>query len=355
MSGWSAYHTPPKNPQKRPWTNPVASLPLVVSAPHEGKRTHPLPPLDAPHFSPRLMSSEMPSFSIAPRGESAFHSPRPALHGLDDPPPPTLPKGDFSWCGGMVVAASLVCICVLTPPFCSRSSATASTNEVTPIPGNLSIAATCATIDEAVLADLGDEDNDKDAGEYNYFGDMPNPDPKDDSPRDLCGDFVPLFAKSRKIAKDYSKDRKVRIFYDAHTVDQSMILGDSPPRAVMDIFKLWLGQVRNRAKWTLDRIAEAVFIISKHACDHQEMIVKWGGTKTKDEKVIALLLQYHTILKEISVANAACISQNKAVAMRLQNQSARLQTKSLPPNFRYDANKVCLVCMFTFLDLITQQ
>jgi hypothetical protein len=179
----------------------------------------------------------------------------------------------------MVVGASLVCICDLTTPFCSHSSATASTNKVTPIPDNLSIAASRATIDEAALADLGDEDDDKNAGEYNYFGNMPNPDPEDDSPRDLCGDFVPLFAKSRKIAKDYSKDRKVRIFYDALTVDQSTILGDSPPRAMKDIFKLWLGQVRNRAKWTLDRIAEAVFIISKHACDHQEMIVKRGGPK----------------------------------------------------------------------------
>ena len=59
---------------------------------------------------------EMPSFPVAPRGESAFHSPRPALHRLDNPPPPTLPKGEFSRCGGMVVGASLVCICDPTPP-----------------------------------------------------------------------------------------------------------------------------------------------------------------------------------------------------------------------------------------------
>jgi hypothetical protein len=245
-------------------------------------------------------------------------------------------------------------ICVLTRPFCSRSSITASTNEVTPIPGNLSIAATRATIDEAVLADLGDEDNNEDARKYNYFGDMQNPDPEDDLLRNLCGDFVRLFAKSRKIAKDYSKDRKIRIFYDALTVDQSTILGDSPPGVVKDTFKLWQGQVRNRAKWTLDRIAKAVFVVSKHAYDHQEMIAKRGGTKAKDERVIALLLLYRTILNKISVADAARISQNKAAAKRLQDQSTRSQTKSLPPNFRYDANKVCLVCMFTFLDLITQ-
>ena len=67
-----ASHTPQKNPQKRPWTNPVTSLPLVVSAPHEGKRTHPPPPLNAPHLSPHLMLSEMPSFPVAPRGKARF-------------------------------------------------------------------------------------------------------------------------------------------------------------------------------------------------------------------------------------------------------------------------------------------
>ncbi len=263
------------------------------------------------------------------------------------------------WGGG----ASQTCICILTPPFCSRSSATASTNEVTPIPGNLSIAATRAAIDEAVLADFdvsdGDDGNvnaaDGDAGENNYFGDVPNPDPEDDLPRNLCGDFVPLFVKSRKIAKDYSKDRKIRIFYDALTVDERTILGDLPPQVVTETFKLWRGQVRNCAKWSLDRIAEAVFVVSKHTDDHQEMIAKRGGGKAKDERVIALLLLYRTNLNEISVADAARISQNKAAAKRLQDQSTRSQTKSLPPNFRYDANKVCFICMFTFLDLITQQ
>ena len=112
--------------------------------------------------------------------------------------------------------------------------------------------------------------------------------------------------------------------------------------------------MRKCAKWSLDRIAEAVFVVSKHAHDHQEMIVKRGGTKAKDERVIALLLLYRTILNEISVADATRISQNKVAAKRLQDQSTRSQTKSLPPNFCYNANKVCSVCMFTFLDLITQ-
>ncbi len=91
------------------------------------------------------------------------------------------------------------------------------TNRVTPIPSNLSITATHAAINKAVIANINNDDADddnndaaaSDAGEYNYFGDMPNPDPKDISLCDLCGDFILLFAKLKKIAKDYSKDRKV--------------------------------------------------------------------------------------------------------------------------------------------------
>jgi hypothetical protein len=99
----------------------------------------------------------------------------------------------------------------------AKKSATSLTNRVTPIPSNLSITATHAAINKAVIANINNDDADddnndaaaSDAGEYNYFGDMPNPDPKDISLCDLCGDFILLFAKLKKIAKDYSKDRKV--------------------------------------------------------------------------------------------------------------------------------------------------
>lgn len=64
------------------------------------------------------------------------------------------------------------------------------------------------------------------------------------------------------------------------------------------------------------------------------MIARQGETKSKDERVIALLLLYRTILNNISVADAAHVSQNKAAAKRLQDQLTRLQTKTLPPNFR---------------------
>ena len=133
----------------------------------------------------------------------------------------------------------------------------------------------------------------------------------------------------------------MQIFYDALTVNKRTILGDSPPKVVKATFELWQGQVRNRPKWNLDRIAEAVFVVSKHASDYQDMNVQQGGSKTSDERVIALVLMYCTIINEISIVDAARISQNKVAAKKLQQQATRSrQMKPLPANFRYNANKV---------------
>ena len=46
-----------------------------------------------------------------------------------------------------------------------------------------------ASIDAAALANSGDND-DNGAAEYSYFGELPNPDPEDLSPRNVCGDFT---------------------------------------------------------------------------------------------------------------------------------------------------------------------
>ena len=57
--------------------------------------------------------------------------------------------------------ASQACIYSLTPLFCRFLSAAASTNEVTPILGNLSIAATRATNNEAILTNFDVSDGDE--------------------------------------------------------------------------------------------------------------------------------------------------------------------------------------------------
>ena len=54
-----------------------------------------------------------------------------------------------------------------------------------------------ASIDAAARANSNDED-DADDPEYSYFGELPNPDPMDLSPRGVYRDFISLFVGSRK-------------------------------------------------------------------------------------------------------------------------------------------------------------
>ena len=146
----------------------------------------------------------------------------------------------------------------------------------------------------------------------------------------------------------YSKERKVKIFYkQALTVEKSVILGNSPPKIIVDKFKLWAHAVRQRAKWTLDWIAESFYVISKHVHDRQAMIVKGGGTESADSKIIALLLMFRFFIREIELAKAIRLLQNRAAAVSLSSQQQRsIPSRPLQANFRYDANKVCLSAFF---------
>ncbi len=42
---------------------------------------------------------------------------------------------------------------------------------------------------------------------YNYFDDLPNPDPEDDSPRSHKGDFAALFSHNARCSRRFSKQK----------------------------------------------------------------------------------------------------------------------------------------------------
>jgi hypothetical protein len=42
-----------------------------------------------------------------------------------------------------------------------------------------------------------------------------------------------------------------------------------PSRAVQERFNVWSQAVKKQVKWTLDAIAESVYIIARHVQDHQ--------------------------------------------------------------------------------------
>ncbi len=77
---------------------------------------------------------------------------------------------------------------------------------------------------------------------------MPNPDLKDYSPYDISAKFISLIVLSRKCQMEYSREKKVKIFYEALTVKRWSILGNSPPQAITEKFKLWSQAVQQHAK-----------------------------------------------------------------------------------------------------------
>ncbi len=240
----------------------------------------------------------------------------------------------------------------------SAAAAASSTAEVTapaaiaptPIPVSMqksppsfgvgNVASVRASINTAALEansnDDGDTDNDVD---YSYFGELPNPDLEDLSPRDVGGNFISLFVGLRKCQVTYNKSRKVTIFYEALTVDKKELLGNNPPHAIQDRFKAWSQVVKQQQKWTLDGIAKSVFLIACHVHDRQEKLCAQGGHVTSNSKIIALVLMHSFFFLEINLAEAVRQSQNKAAISSLLTPKAM---KPLPPNFCYDADKVCI-------------
>jgi hypothetical protein len=164
------------------------------------------------------------------------------------------------------------------------------------------------------------------------------------SPRNIDGNFILLFVGSSKCQETYPKTRKVKGFYEALTMEKKDILGTPPPRAVQERFNVWSQAVKKQGKWTLDAIAESIYIIACHVHDHQEKLLAKGERVSTGSKIIVLILMYSSFITKINLVEAVCQLQKKAAAMNLQQQQQKQKsTKPLPPNFQYGASNVCIL------------
>jgi hypothetical protein len=115
---------------------------------------------------------------------------------------------------------------------------------------------------------------------------------------------------------------------------------------VQERFNIWSQAVKKQGKWTLDAIAESIYIIACHVYDHQEKLLVKGERVFTNTKIIMLILMYSFFITKINLAEAVCQSQNKAAALNLQQQQQKQKsTKPLSPNFQYGASNVCILCL----------
>ncbi len=82
-------------------------------------------------------------------------------------------------------------------------------------------------------------------------------------------------------------------------------------------FNVWSQAAKKQGKWTLDAIAESIYIIAPHVHDHQEKLLAKGECVSTNSKIIALVLMYSFFITKINLAKAIYQWQNKAAAMNL--------------------------------------
>ena len=92
------------------------------------------------------------------------------------------------------------------------------------------------------------------------------------------------------------------ILYKALTVDKMVLLGNNPPCSVQNRFKAWSQAVKQQQKWTLNGIAESVFLIARPVHDCQEKLCEQGGRIMSNSKIIALVLMYRFFILETNLA-----------------------------------------------------
>ncbi len=125
---------------------------------------------------------------------------------------------------------------------------------------------------------------------YNYFGNLPNPDTENDSPRSHEGDFAALFSRNTRCSSRFSKQKKVDIFCAALGVNIDVPLGNSPPPPIVDIYRTFRKDMWRKGQWKMDPIALPVYHLAKfvHKCFKEQS----HSCSCVNSRIKALIVMY---------------------------------------------------------------
>ncbi len=126
-------------------------------------------------------------------------------------------------------------------------------------------------------------------GGYSYFGDLPNPDSQDDSPRSREGDFAALFVYNARCSCKYNKAKNLPTFCDALVVEMDVLLGDSPSESILGIYTAFRSDLMRKGQWKLDSTALSIYNLSKFV---HEGIKANKGLAPFDPQITALTVMY---------------------------------------------------------------
>jgi hypothetical protein len=170
---------------------------------------------------------------------------------------------------------------------------------------------------------------------YNYFGNLPNPDPEDNSPRSREGDFAALFSHNARCSCWFSKQKKVDIFCAALGVNIDVLLGDSPPPPIIDIYRTFHKDMWRKGQWKTDCIALPVYHLAKFV---HERVKEQSCTRSRvDSRIEALIVMYQYFQDKVTHLKK---ERESMIAAARKGMEKKLSRKSLPNGFEFNPRMV---------------
>jgi hypothetical protein len=153
---------------------------------------------------------------------------------------------------------------------------------------------------------------------------------------DIKVDFINLYSGSSQICnKKYKKEVKIDIFYHILSVEDSILLGDSPPPNLKKVCTSYRENCKKRRKWKLEDIAGTVYELAKHIHDREER----NERLIRNSKIRALIVMYEYFIGEITRQE----TERQSRMDRARKSSTVSKTvRAPPPNFEYDKTMVCI-------------
>jgi hypothetical protein len=132
------------------------------------------------------------------------------------------------------------------------------------------------------------------------------------------------------------------------TIENSILLGDTPPRDVEKICTIYRRIATKHRKWKLDDIAGSVYEVANFVCNREKVIREHGGQARQiNTKVQALVTMYDYFVTVIDWQEGEQQSRiEKARKSMLKTHAVR----PLPSNFKYDKTMVCIYYYIVYLN-----
>jgi hypothetical protein len=170
---------------------------------------------------------------------------------------------------------------------------------------------------------------------YSYFGNLPNPNLEDNSPRSHKGDFAALFAHNARCSHLFSKQKKVDIFCTALGMNIDVLLGNSPPWPIIDIYRTFHKDMWRKGQWKMDCIALPIYNLAKFV---HERIEAWSCTHYRiHSRIKTLTVMYQYFQDKVTRVEKEHESMVTAIRKGIKKKLTR---NSLPNGFKFNPKRV---------------